>query len=200
MKLPREYYQSNDVVGLAKDLLGKKLCTKTESGLITSGRIVETEAYDGTCDKASHAWPNKKTKRTKVMFKAGGLAYVYLCYGIHHLFNVITGEPNVPHAILIRAIEPLDGISDILNRRNHTRLQRNSGAGPGVVSMALGISTKDNGCPLTEHRIWLEDTPFDIADADIIASPRVGIAYAGEDALLPWRFRIRNHPFTSTTP
>ncbi len=195
--LPKTYYLNDDVVSIARDLLGKILVTQNKSGEITSGRIVETEAYDGTCDRASHAWLNKRTDRTEIMFAEGGFAYVYLCYGIHNLFNIITGPENIPHAVLIRAIEPLTGVDIILERRGQKKLQRSTGGGPGIVSKALGITLNDNKLPLYDSHIWLEDDGYKIQSSEILASPRVGVDYAGEDALLPWRFRNKSNPFTS---
>lgn len=197
MKLPETYYHSTDILGLSHDLLGKLLCTKSEDGIITKGRIVETEAYDGSRDRASHAYKNKRTARTEVMFQQGGVAYVYLCYGIHHLFNIITGPVDMPHAVLIRAIEPVYGISEILRRRNHKKPQRATGGGPGIVSRALGITTNDNAISLQHGRIWLEDDGTNMANQKIITSPRVGVDYAGQDAQLPWRFRVKESEFTS---
>ena len=191
MRLGKEFYQKKDVVLLAKQLLGKKLCTKI-NGVYTAGIITETEAYAGENDKASHAFGNKRTARNEVMYHEGGLAYVYLCYGLHHLFNVVTNKKNVPHAVLIRAIKPVDGIEHILARRNQKALAKNTSAGPGTVSQALGITTKLNGTDLNEDSIWIEDVGISFSKKQITATPRIGVDYAGEDAKLPYRFLVKD--------
>ncbi len=195
-RLPRTFYERDDVVQIAKELLGKVLCTRFE-GEFTSGIIVETEAYNGRTDRACHSFLHGKTERTKIMFGEPGNAYVYLCYGIHHLFNVVTNKQGLADAVLIRGIEPLDGIDTILERRKKTKLVRSVGGGPGIASQALGITTKDYGTNLSGELIWIEDRGIKISDSEIIASPRVGVDYAGEDAKLPWRFRIKDNGFTS---
>ncbi len=193
-KLQRDFYLHDDVVELSKVLLGKRLCVESQDGKAV-GRIVETEAYDGLADGASHAYGGRRTPRTEIFYHRGGVAYVYLCYGIHSLFNIITGEEEVPHAVLIRAIEPLEGVNLMLKRRNQSRVKRNTGGGPALVSQALGITLDDNGCNLTKSHIWIEDDGF--TPDDITESPRVGIDYAGEDADLNWRFRVCGSKFTS---
>lgn len=196
-KLSRSFYERSDVVQVAKELLGKILCTQID-GVFTSGIIVETEAYNGTSDKACHACNHGKTERNKIMFGNGGFAYVYLCYGIHHLFNVVTNVSNKADAVLIRAIEPTDGVNSILNRRKKTKLERSVGGGPGIATKALGISSIHYGEDLLGDVIWIEDRNINIAQNKIIASPRVGVEYAGLDAKLPWRFRIKGNHFTSS--
>ncbi len=195
-KLPKSYYANEDVIGLSKDLLGKLLVTQI-NGVRTSGIIVETEAYKGPEDKACHAHLNRFTKRTQIMFAKGGFAYVYLCYGIHHLFNIVTGKEGVPHAILIRGIEPKEGVETMLLRRGMTKLQTRLTAGPGTLSKALGINKSHYGLDLTQNTIWIEDIGESIETENIIASPRVGIDYAEEHTLLPWRFRIKGNKWTS---
>ena len=194
--LPLEYYQNEDVLFLSRDLIGKFLFTKI-GGKITSGMIVETEAYRGPGDKASHAFQNRRTKRNEVMYHQGGISYVYLCYGIHSLFNIVTNKTGIPHAILIRAIEPDKGIDTMLKRRHKDKASKILTAGPGALAQALGISTKHNGVLLNSSTIWIEDHGILYGDSDIIASPRVGVDYAGEDAQLPWRFRLKGCPWTS---
>lgn len=188
-KLQKQFYLRDDVVKISKELLGKVLCTNID-GRYTSGIITETEAYEGEIDKASHAYNNRRTKRTEVMFAEGGTAYVYLCYGIHHLFNIVTHKKDIPHAVLVRAIKPLEGIEIILERRNQLKLVPNTSGGPGTVSQALGIKTKHTGVDLTGDLIWLEDRNIKVNKKDIIASPRVGVDYAGDHAQWPYRFRI----------
>jgi DNA-3-methyladenine glycosylase len=190
-KLTKEFYIRKDVVTLAKELLGKKLCTNI-NGIYTAGIITETEAYAGEHDKASHAYNNKRTARNEVMYHTGGVAYVYLCYGLHHLFNVVTNVKDVPHAVLIRAIKPMEGIEAILLRRKHKALAKNTAAGPGTVSQALGISTKLNGTNLHEESIWIEDIGISFTKREITATPRIGVDYAGEDAKLPYRFLVND--------
>ncbi|MFL5727942.1 MAG: DNA-3-methyladenine glycosylase [Cytophagaceae bacterium] len=195
-KLPRKFYTGEDVIQISKELLGKFLYTNID-GKFTGGMIVETEAYYGEKDKASHAFGNKRTPRTEPFFKEGGISYVYLCYGIHYLFNIITNKKDIPHAILIRAIEPTEGLEYMLHRRRMSKPLYNLTAGPGAMSMALGITTKHNALDLLGNDIWLEDKGIKIEEKNIVASPRVGVAYAKEYALKPWRFRIAGNPWTS---
>ncbi|WP_131537968.1 DNA-3-methyladenine glycosylase [Pedobacter nototheniae] len=196
MKLKPEYYLNSDVVAVAKDLLGKVLYTQV-NGEITSGIIVETEAYFGIKDKASHAYGGRRTNRTEVMFAEGGKAYVYLCYGIHYLFNVITSVKDDPHAVLIRAIEPLTGKEIIEERRNMPFTKAAISSGPGSTAKALGIDLSFNGKDLNGAEIWIEDHHITYADEEIAAVPRVGIAYAKEHALLPWRFFVKGNKYVS---
>ncbi|MEP1151747.1 MAG: DNA-3-methyladenine glycosylase [Balneola sp.] len=194
--LNRSFYTGDDPVPIAKALLGKVLCTNFE-GAFTTGMIVETEAYNGRCDNACHSYVHGKTDRTEIMFEDPGFAYVYLCYGIHHLFNVVTNSKGNADAVLIRGIEPLDGIDTILKRRRKSKLERSVGGGPGIASQALGITTDHYGADLCDNVIWIEDRNIQIKDSEIIASPRVGVDYAGENVKLPWRFRIKGNKFTS---
>jgi len=196
MIIPSSYYQSSDVVSIAQDLLGKVLVTRFD-GKLTTGIIVETEAYKGPEDKACHAWNNKRTPRTEVMFHQGGISYVYLIYGIHHLFNVVTGKEDEPHAVLIRGIQPLEGLEVMLERRNMLKPAYRLTAGPGVLSKALGINKEANQLDLTNPLLCIENQGMLLKQPEIIASPRVGVDYAGEDAKLPWRFRIKDNPWTS---
>jgi DNA-3-methyladenine glycosylase len=206
LKLGVEFYRRRDVVKISRQLLGKFIFTdlplesdpeKRSDSVRTGGIIVETEAYAGPIDRASHAFANRRTRRTEIMFKPGGVAYVYLCYGIHALFNVITNIEDVPHAVLIRAVQPTEGLEHMLLRRGLGAAAPRLTAGPGALTQALGISTRDNGIDLTGGRICIEDQKPRIATRDIIASPRVGIGYAGPDVDKPWRFRIRGNPWTS---
>lgn len=196
MKLPESFYQREDVLQVSRDLLGKYLFTRS-GGELCGGMIVETEAYRGQHDRASHAWQGRRTARTEVMYRPGGLSYVYLCYGIHHLFNVVTAGKDVPYAVLIRAIEPLEGLSVQLARRKMREIVPRITAGPGALSQALGIDRSLNGCSLLGDEIWIEDRQSRVDPASIIARPRVGVAYAGSDALLPWRFSIRDNSYVS---
>lgn len=195
-RLPATFYQRQNVISIAKELLGKLLVTKFH-GELTSGRIVETEAYNGIIDRASHAFNGRRTNRTEVMFGAGGNAYVYLCYGIHYLFNVVTNDHGTPHAILIRGIEPIDGIEIMLERMRKTKFDHTVGRGPGNVSKALGIQTKHTGYSLLSDEIFIAADDFVLKKSQIVASPRIGVDYAGEDAKLHYRFYMRGNPFVS---
>ena len=190
-KLLREFYVRPSVVQIAKDLLGKYLLTRLED-TATGGMIVETEAYAGPEDRASHAYNSRRTSRTEIMFHEGGVAYVYLCYGIHHLFNIVTNVEGIPHAVLIRAIEPTDGVELMLHRRNMKEVSPKLSGGPGTLTQALGIKTTHTQTDLTGEQIWLEDRGFLVPEDKIIAGPRVGVSYAGEDAENPWRFQLKN--------
>ena len=195
-KLPAKFYERGDVLAISRELLGKVLYTQFDDKL-TSGIIVETEAYAGETDRASHAYRGKRTQRTEVMYASGGTAYIYLCYGIHHLFNVVTNFEGIPHAVLIRAIEPKDGIEIMLQRRNKKTVNQSLAAGPGALTQALGITVANSGVSLNDNLIWLEDQNIFYSNQDIIASPRVGVQYAGKDAQNSWRFRIENCPYVS---
>ena len=196
MKLPLSYYLHQDVLFLAKDLLGKVLFTQIQ-GQITAGVIVETEAYFGEIDKASHAYGGRRTNRTEIMYSEGGVSYVYLCYGIHHLFNIVTSVKNEPHAVLIRAIEPLIGTETMELRRNMPIIKSAISSGPGSAAKALGIDKTFNQKDLDGEEIWIEDHGIRYSENDIAATPRVGVAYAQEDAFLPWRFFIKGNKYVS---
>lgn len=193
-KLPLSYFRNNDVTGLAKDLIGKKLCTRFD-GQLTTGFITETEAYHSD-ERACHAHLNRRTKRTEIMFDHGGRAYVYLCYGIHHLFNIVTGKKDEAQAILLRAIEPVEGVETMQARRNKEKVDKGLCSGPGTLSQALGITTAQNGLSLTSKEIWLEEGKS-IKPEEIKSTARIGVGYAGEDALLPWRFYLKSSAFVS---
>ncbi|MBS3915184.1 MAG: DNA-3-methyladenine glycosylase [Bacteroidetes bacterium] len=191
MRLEAAFYQRPDVVQIARELLGKTLVTNL-SGELTSGIICETEAYAGVDDRASHAFGGRRTARTDVMFFEGGYAYVYLCYGIHNLFNVVTNYQGIPHAVLIRGIIPSDGLEIIAERRNR-KLFSKIGIGPGNVSKSLGIDLQLNQENLIRsNKIWIENSNLHIPLKDILATPRIGVDYAGEDAKLPYRFVWKN--------
>lgn len=186
MKLPKEFYLDEDVVGLAHAFLGKVLVTNI-SGNITSGIITETEAYAGIHDRASHAWGDRHTERTAPMYHDGGIAYVYLIYGIYSLFNIVTAPAGTPHAVLVRGIQPLEGTNHMIKRRGTERMKGFSD-GPGKLSIALGIHYSDSGVDLTGNRIWIEDRGIIPDPKQITTGPRIGVDYAGEDAGLPYRF------------
>jgi DNA-3-methyladenine glycosylase len=198
-KLGAEFYHRKDVVRIAKELLGKVLVTNWK-GIVTSGRIVECEAYAGQIDKASHASGGRRTRRNEIMYGEGGYTYVYLCYGIHHLFNVVTNSKEIPHAILIRALDPMKGIEEMLSRTNKKEPDHTLTRGPGNVSKALGIFTKHSGLSLLDDRIFIGDDDGTYGRKEIGASPRIGVDYAGEDALLPYRFYVKGNPYVSGKP
>jgi len=195
-KLGPSFYCRSNVVAIAEELLGKILFTHFNNTL-TAARIVETEAYNGITDKASHAFGGRRTARTATMYLRGGTTYVYLCYGIHHLFNVVTNTENIPHAILIRAAEPVFGVETMLARTGKLVLDHTITRGPGNLSKALGITTKHNSIFLTGNEIYITDDGFTVEKDTITESPRIGVDYAGEDALLPYRFHIKGNPYVS---
>ncbi|HSZ26490.1 MAG TPA: DNA-3-methyladenine glycosylase [Cytophagaceae bacterium] len=196
MKLAKEFYLREDVLKISKELLGKFLFTNI-NGKLTGGIITETEAYKGIEDKASHAYGGKRTVRTETFYKEGGISYVYLCYGIHSLFNVVTNSQNIPHAILIRAIEPVEGIDFMLVRRNKSTVSPVLTCGPGSMSQALGIRQEYNQISLQGDQIWIEDRGNTIKEKDIVKGPRIGVDYAEEYAAKPWRFGIKNSRWVS---
>jgi DNA-3-methyladenine glycosylase len=195
-RLDHSFYDRKDVTRIAKELLGKVLVTKF-NGDITSGRIVETEAYAGAVDKASHAYGYRRTARTEVMFGNPATAYVYLCYGIHHLFNVVTNKKDIPHAILIRAIEPVDGVDKMLSRTGKIGLDHTLTKGPGNVSRALGIFTYHTGTSLLSDELFIGDDGFRLKQNQILTTTRIGVDYAAEDSLLPYRFIVKDNPYVS---
>ena len=194
-KLPQLFYEGDDVVQIARALLGNVLVTNWQ-GACTTGRIVETEAYAGLHDKASHAWRGR-TPRTSVMFEAGGTAYVYLCYGLHQMFNVVTAGEGVPHAILIRGVEPLEGIETMLLRTGKKTLDASLTRGPGNVGKAFGFHRLHTGQSLQSDALFIADDGYQLPADAIGVSPRIGVAYAGADALLPYRFYVRGNPYVS---
>lgn len=195
-KLQFSYYLNPDVLFLAKDLLGKVLFTQI-NGEVTAGVIIETEAYFGIKDKASHAYGGRRTNRTETLYSEGGISYVYLCYGIHHLFNVVSSVEGEPHAVLIRGIEPLIGKDIMELRRNMYASKPAISSGPGSAAKALGIDSSFNRKDLTGEEIWIEDHGIRYNADEIASTPRVGVAYAQEDALLPWRFFIKGNKYVS---
>ena len=195
-KLLLKFYKRNNVLQIAKDLLGKVLVTKWNK-VVTSARIVETEAYAGVMDRASHAFGARRTKRNEIMYAHGGHAYVYLCYGIHHLFNVVTSVHEEPHAILVRAGEPLEGVKEMLIRTGKEKLDNSLTRGPGNLSKALGIYTIHSGMSLLANKMFIADDGFRYKKRDIAASPRIGVDYAGEHALWDYRFYVKGNPFVS---
>lgn len=189
--LGRDFYTGRDVVKIARQLLGKRLITVAD-GKQCSGIICETEAYAGVTDRASHAFGGRRTDRTEIMFRIGGTAYVYLCYGVHSLFNVVTSAEDEPYAVLIRGIIPESGIELMAERKNKKMLSAKDGIGPGNVSRLLGIHYSISGIDLCrsgdEKSVWIEEAGLIPPESEIITGSRIGVEYAGEDAKLPYRF------------
>ena len=199
-KLSVSFYNRKNVLQIAKELLGKILVTDFD-GVITMGRIVETEAYVAHTDKASHAYAGKRTLRNEHMYSEPGTAYVYICYGMHQMFNVVTNDKNVPEAILIRALEPLKGFDVMLHRTGKRTLDFTITKGPGNVGKAMGISKIHSGEKLTGENIYLaEDDSSRIEEANIGKSKRIGVASAGADALLPYRYYLKGNKYVSASP
>lgn len=198
-KLPVSFYLQNDVVQLARQLIGKIVETRFD-GEVTSGRIVETEAYMAFNDKASHAFNGRRTSRNEHMYSPGGTAYVYICYGMHQMLNIVTNEKDVPDAILIRALEPLLGIEKMLERTGKLKPDYTLTKGPGNVSKALGISKKHSGSHLVNREINILDDGHHILSDAIGESGRIGVAYAGNDAMLPYRFYLKGNKYVSGKP
>src|ERR1017187_211933 len=197
-KLPLSFYARKDVVSISKDLIGKIIVTNFD-GIITSGRIVETEAYIAFTDKASHSFSGKRTPRNEHMYSAAGTAYVYICYGMHQMLNIVTNENNIPDAILLRAVEPLQGIDQMLKRRGKKESDKTLTQGPGNVGKALGISKLHSGFSLLGNEIYLTEDNFKISLEQIGKSPRIGVESAGKDAKLPYRFYVKGNPYVSNT-
>lgn len=196
MKLEPSFYQGKDVVQIAKSLLGKELHTHIDKWH-TAGVITEVEAYAGRNDKACHANNGVRTRRTEIMYHQGGVSYVYLCYGIHHLFNVVTNTEGNADAVLVRAVEPLVGLDKMLERRKMEKVEHRLTSGPGTLTTALGIKTKKHyGLDLSGEQIWIEDAP-QIEDNYIAEAKRIGVDYAEEDALKLWRFYIKDNQWIS---
>ncbi len=195
-KLDASFYKRKDVVKIAKELIGKILVTHFDN-IVTAARIVENEAYNGIVDKASHAFANRRTSRTEIMYGKGGTAYVYLCYGIHHLFNIVTNVQDVPHAVLIRAVEPVIGKETMMARCRKLKDDPTLTKGPGNVSKALGIFTHHSGTDLRGDNIFIMDAGYRYGKNMIISSPRIGVDYAEEDALLEYRFLLKGNKYVS---
>lgn len=198
-KLPAEFYERANVVEIARDLLGKILITKFD-GILTSGKIVETEAYIAITDRASHSYNNKRTARNEHMYAEPGISYVYICYGMHHLFNVTTNKKGIPDAVLIRAVEPVQGIDTMLKRTGKLKLDYTLTKGPGNVGKALGISKNHSGLNLSGNKIFIADDSISYTANEIGSSPRIGVESAGEAALYPYRFYVKGNKFVSGYP
>lgn len=195
MKLPREFYLRPDTLQIARELLGKMLVVPNENGERVAGMIVETEAYLGAIDKAAHSYNNRRTKRTETMFAVGGTVYVFFIYGMYYQFNVVVGAVDVPHAILVRAVEPIENIEIMRERRGKTA-DKNLTSGPGKLCLAFGIDKNLNNADLLGEKVWLEDFRT-FSEAEIESGKRIGIDYAEEFVAEPWRFWVKNNLYVS---
>jgi DNA-3-methyladenine glycosylase len=195
-KLDLSFYNRKNVVLIARELLGKVLVSRID-GIRTSGRIVETEAYNGVGDRASHAFGGRRTARSEHLYGSPGTVYVYICYGMHHLFNVITNEKDVPHGVLIRALEPMEGIDLMLSRTGKDKVDYTLTRGPGNLSRAMGISKLQTGTNLFSKEIFIEDDGLRYKKEDIVITKRIGVESAREDAELPYRFIVKGNPYVS---
>ena len=194
-KLPRAFYTRPNVVTVARDLLGKLLVVPAADGERVSGIIVETEAYRGPLDRAAHSYGGRRTKRTEPMYAIGGTAYVFFVYGMYYQFNVVTHAAETPHAVLIRAVEPCEGL-ELMRKRRQGQPDRNLTKGPGKLCIAMGIDRRLDGADLLGQQVWLEERP-PVRRSQILSGPRIGIDYAGEWVSKPWRFWIKDNPFVS---
>ena len=194
-KLPLSFYLRADVEQIARELLGKVLVTNW-GGAFTSGRIVETEAYAGEIDNASHA-SKGRTPRTEVIFGTGGTAYVYLCYGIHQMFNIVTNIAGIPHAILIRGVEPMEGTGIMLQRTGKKKVDETLTRGPGNVGKAFGFHTSQCGFSLVGDELYIADDGFKIKPSMIGTSPRIGVDYAGDHADWHFRYFLKGNKYVS---
>jgi DNA-3-methyladenine glycosylase len=194
-KLPREFYTRSDVLEVARDLLGKKLVVPNRTGSRVAGIIVETEAYRGPEDRASHAYGGRRTNRTETMYGIGGTTYVYFVYGMYYQFNVVTNVEDIPHAVLVRALEPIEGL-DIMRRRRQGRSEYELTSGPGRLCLAMGIDRGLDKSDLLGDRVWIEEA-VSVSPRQIARGPRIGIDYAKKWVTKPWRFWIKDNPFVS---
>ncbi len=196
-RLERDFYTRADTLRVARELLGKRLVVPDGDGRRVSGRIVEVEAYLGVEDRAAHSFGGRRTRRTETMYAVGGIAYVFFVYGMHHQFNVVTGPEGLPHAVLVRAVEPEEGVGLMKERRPVTK-ERELTNGPGKLCRALGIDLGYDGEDLTRGaRVWVEETGVRLKPDEIASGTRIGVAYAGEDALRPWRFWVEGNVYVS---
>ncbi|HEX3028498.1 MAG TPA: DNA-3-methyladenine glycosylase [Clostridia bacterium] len=193
MILQREFYE-RDTLLVAKELLGKKLVHETDEGK-TVGRIVEVEAYIGPGDAAAHTYKGLRSIRTEVAFGPGGHAYVYMIYGMYYCFNIVTNKKDKPEVVLIRALEPIEGIELMMHRRGTEKI-KNLCSGPGKLCGAMHIGKKDNAADLCGDSLYLLDSAR-ILESDILATPRINIDYAGEAINYPWRYVIKGNKYVS---
>lgn len=198
-RLSRSFYERTDVVSIAKELLGKIVATNM-NGIRTCGRIVETEAYVAFTDKASHSYNGRRTAKNEHMYSPAGTSYIYICYGIHQMLNIVTNKKDVPDAVLIRALEPMEGIEAMLLRTGKSTLDNTLTKGPGNVGKAMGLFKHHSGMNLMDETISLYKDQYLLKEENIGISKRIGVDYAGDDALLPYRFYIKGNPFVSAKP
>src|SRR6185503_11185726 len=194
-RIPRDFYTRANVLHVARDLLGKLLVVPNRNGKRVSGKIVEVEAYRGPQDRAAHSFGRRRTKRTETMYRIGGTVYVFFVYGMYYQFNVVTNVADAPHAVLIRAIEPVEGI-ELMRKRRAGQPDHNLTNGPGKLCIALGIDRKLDAADLLGNQVWLEDGEK-IPRLRIASGPRIGIDYAEEWIDKPWRFWIKDNQFVS---
>jgi DNA-3-methyladenine glycosylase len=194
-KLPREFYTRSNVVTVARELLGKLLVVPARNGTRVSGKVVEVEAYRGPQDRAAHSFGGRRTQRTETMYRIGGTAYVFFVYGMYYQFNVVTNVVDIPHAVLVRAVEPVEGI-ELMRRRRHGQTDHNLTNGPGKLSIAMAIDRKLDAADLLGDRVWLEEGQ-NLPRSKIASGPRIGIDYAEEWIHKPWRFWIKDNSFVS---
>ncbi|PWG82133.1 DNA-3-methyladenine glycosylase [Pararcticibacter amylolyticus] len=195
-KLPLSFYLRDDVVQISRDLIGKQIFTYLD-GLLTSAIIVETEAYRGPEDKGSHAFNGRRTARNDIMYYAGGVTYMYICYGIHDMLNIVTGPEGTSHAVLIRALQPVDGLDIMRERRAVYSDDKRLCKGPGALARAMGLNKTHNGLSLLGDQIWLEDRGLEVPEEDIVASARIGLNIDSPYKEIPWRFYIRGNRYVS---
>ncbi len=206
-KLERDFYTRADTITIARDLLGKLLVVPRDSGDRVSGMIVETEAYLGETDRAAHSYGGRRTARNEVTYALGGHVYLFFIYGMYYQLNVVCGEVDSPHVVLIRAIEPVEGIDIMRERRSRKKsepgavatgsaLDKNLTSGPGKLCIAMSIDRSLNGQDLLGNAIWVEDHRS-ISESDVGTGKRIGIDYAGQDAEKPLRFWVRGNGFVS---
>ncbi len=195
-KLPREFYTRHDILVIARELLGKLLVVPAADGSRVSGFIVETEAYIAPEDKASHAYNFRRTQRNESSYSIGGAVYVFFIYGMYFQFNVVTNVIDVPHVVLIRALEPFEGV-EIMRERRKTANDKNLTSGPGKLCIALGIDRNLNNEDLLGEKIWIEESDFKVSGKNVMSGKRIGIDYAEEFAEKPWRFWVKDNLFVS---
>jgi len=194
-KLERNFFSRTDTLRVARDLLGKVLVVPTSDGRRVSGMIVETEAYLGEIDKAAHSFGGRRTARNEVTYAEGGHVYVFFVYGMYYQLNLVTGLADHPHVVLIRAVEPVEGIEVMRGRRGPMK-DKNLTSGPGKLCIAFGITRELNGEDLMGERIWVENHRS-LKKSEIANGPRVGIDYAEEFVDEPWRFWVKGNEFVS---
>ncbi|HEY0170294.1 MAG TPA: DNA-3-methyladenine glycosylase [Pyrinomonadaceae bacterium] len=197
VRLERDFYTRADTLRVARELLGKRLVVPSDAGARVSGRVVEVEAYLGVEDRAAHSFGGRRTRRTETMYAVGGTAYVFFVYGMHHQFNVVTGPAGRPHALLVRAVEPEEGI-ELMKARRPVSKERELTSGPGKLCRALALDLTHDGEDLTAGgRVWLEETGVEYGSDEVASGARIGVDYAGEDALRPWRFWVKGNVYVS---